>query len=695
MNGSKDYILSFIKSSRELDIPYYQRNYDWKLENCQRLMEDLYKMIENDYNSHFFGSIVVKPGVKHSSAIIIDGQQRITTISLLALAIYNYIMENEIETYANPNSWYSDYLVDQRFKGKSERKLNSNPRDNIAYKALYSTDNSFIKASNITKNYEYFYKEVSSGLVDLDSLMEAIERLEIIVINLDSPNDDAQLIFESLNSTGLDLKESDKIRNFLLMNEDILEQNYLFENYWQRIEDFTELSLDEFTRFYLTMKNYKYPNKNKIYEEFKSFYNKNYESKKREFFAEFLNYSKVYFYINNWSTGVDKVDTYLKRFIKLDVSVLKPFLLSVINDMLKSIISEEETSKILSIIESYISRRSITKQSSNALNKVFSTLYRDLKKYLDSNINNNTESEIIAYILMSKPGSARFPYDDLVSQSLRQGDFYNINSKFRTYLFERLENKDTIEAIDIYKGIEDDKFSIEHIMPQKLNSNWKTMLGENYKEVHETYLNSIGNLTLTGYNSKYSNKSFEEKKNMEDGFTDSKFLFLNKLPSTKLKWTEQEIKERTNLIIARALETWNLPKTTFEPTVASGDLIPFTGDDFSQFTGYYLKGYTFLDDNYVEQNTWINLYFDVIKALYKLDPNIIIEEANQGFKSVKNYISNEKYESRTSKKLDDGIFILTDISNWDKLNSLNYLFGKYEIEPENLMVDIYKKKISI
>lgn len=690
MDGSQDYILNFMNSSRKIEIPYYQRNYDWKLSNCRRLVEDLFNVIEREYRSHFFGSIVVKTGRKQFTSIIIDGQQRLTTISLFALAIYNYVKNNNVDTESNIDSWYDNYLVDNSKRHK-EIKLNSNPRDYHAYKQLFLGEENFIKNSNITKNYQYFYDVLNVTNYDIDDIIESLEKLEIIVISLDSPYDDAQLIFESLNSTGLDLRESDKIRNFLLMNEDLEKQNYLFENFWTKIEEYTAFDLDNFTRYYLTLKNGKFPNKNRIYEDFKVYYNDNFIDKKLIFFNEFLDYSKAYSKITNWDTSSQKVNIRLKRFNKLDVNIIKPFLLGIVYDYSRQELTEEELIKILDIIEIYIARRSITKESSNALNKVFAVLYRDLQKHVNDNESNFELDDILSYLLLNKKGSAIFPDDEMLVSAFKINNFYNINRNFRTYLFERLENADTLEAIDIYSGVENGIFTVEHIMPRKLSTKWKEELGQNYLNIHDKYLNSIGNLTLTGYNSKYSNRSFQEKRDIKDGFIDSKFKFLNNIPSKSYKWSLDEIKTRINSIIERALEVWKLPKTIYEPKKIENEMIPFEGFP-DQFTNYSLKGYTFIDDVYREQRTWVDLFFDIVKELYEKNPTPILEIVKMKSKGALAYVLTDKSDGKRTRKIDDNVYLYVDMSNWNKFNVLSQLFDKYNIEYYSLMLDAKSKE---
>ncbi|EOH95251.1 DUF262 domain-containing protein [Enterococcus pallens] len=526
--------------------------------------------------THFFGSIVVKPGDLSQEIIIIDGQQRLTTTCLLLLAMRNW-MQNK-QKYGkriNPNNLNDAYLVDSFSRDIYKYKLKPNPRDFNAYKKLFKDEKYFIKNSNITANYEYFYSELERISIDLDILMSSIEKLQVMVVNLNSPEDDPQLIFESLNSTGVDLTDADKIRNFLLMNEKQEEQQFYFENYWEPIEERTHFQLSAFFRDYLTLKNGKYLTIAKVYETFVSFYKRKCESKK-SFFDELSDYSLAYQQILEASTKNQKIDSILNRFNELQVTVIRPFLLAILHDFNRNEIDEDVIIDILSILETYIARRMIAKIPSNALNKVIATLYKDINKIdRETNI---TLKDVLSYILLSKTNTAKLPDDQEILEKLRTNDFYNINSSFRTYFFERIENFDHVEALQIYQGVKDQKYSVEHIMPRHLSREWKNELGQNYLQVHQTYLNRLGNLTLTGYNSKYSNRSFEEKQKMEKGFKDSHFVNLNRIPANVRRWGEEEIVLRTEELSKTALKVWPYPETKYSPSSRENQLIVFDGE---------------------------------------------------------------------------------------------------------------------
>src|SRR5690625_818913 len=275
MEGNVRYIGEYLRGAPKLVIPVYQRNYDWQKENCKRLIDDLVTLHTEDKKTHFFGSIVVKPGDYSQDIVIIDGQQRITTISLLILAMKNYMMENNI-TYQtiNPYNLNDSFLINSFSNDTDKQKLKPNPRDFEAYKRLYDDPRTHIQTSNITINYNYFYQQLGDLDLTLEELFQSINKLQVMVVNLNSPDDNPQLIFESLNSTGVDLTNADKIRNFLLMNEDQSSQQELFNNYWQPIEERTHLRMSDFFKDYLTLKEGKTPVLAKVYEAFVDFYSK-------------------------------------------------------------------------------------------------------------------------------------------------------------------------------------------------------------------------------------------------------------------------------------------------------------------------------------------------------------------------------------------------------------------------------------
>lgn len=688
MEGNVQNVVGYMKRGNKFMIPVYQRNYDWTLENCQRLMDDLVELNTSEKNTHFFGSIVVKPNIS-SEEIIIDGQQRITTLSLLFLAMVNWIDANEVETRLISNLLKGDFLLDYYNVGKDQYRLNSNPRDYDAYVKLFGDEKFYISASNITRNYLFIYDYLDDMEITIDELFESIKKLQFMVISLNSPDDDPQLIFESLNSTGLELTNADKIRNYLLMNEEIHKQDSLFLKYWQPIEERTAFNLSEFFRMYLTVKNAKTPTIKYIYEEFKKYYENNWDDKEK-FFKDLEEHSFAYQQILENSVGDKRIDNILFRLNQIEVTVTHPFLMAILRDYNNNNLSASQVGDIFEVVESYVARRMIAQIPSNSLNKIFAVLYRDYRTHAASTHGSQFDAvDIISYLLLSKDKTGLFPTDTDIRSVLQTRDMYNINSKFRTYLFERLENFDHVENLNIYTGIEENDYSIEHIMPQNLSNQWRIDLGDDSEHVHEMYLHNLGNLTLTGYNPKMSNRSFSEKQNMEKGFKESHFVNLNAIPGRAETWGEKEIIERRDILIDKTSKVWKFPSTTYTPKKDIEELYEFDG--YNDFTNYTIKGFTYKTDDYQQVNTWKEFYIELVTIITKENPTTVGRIAESTSKiGVESAFSTEK--RRKTTEVIPGIHAKHSFSNQDKIYILRQLFDILEISYNELQIDAVPPK---
>ena len=297
MKGSEQRLVEYMDGAKKrFVIPVYQRNYDWKMENCKQLFDDLVKIIRNGRKSHFFGSIVsvYNPDGRNSEYLIIDGQQRLTTVSLLFLAMYNLI-ENKIivpKEQSLAQQLYEDFLVDKYQPKETRIKLKPVKNDSKAFGKLFDESSEHIQNSNLTVNYNYFYDRIQRNEISIDELFDAICRLEIISIQLNQ-DDNPQLIFESLNSTGLALSEGDKIRNFILMGLPTKQQEDFYEKYWNRIEECTGYDVSAFTRDYLSVKQTAIPQINRVYYTFKAFVEEN-SIETEALLAELLKYARFY-----------------------------------------------------------------------------------------------------------------------------------------------------------------------------------------------------------------------------------------------------------------------------------------------------------------------------------------------------------------------------------------------------------------
>ena len=583
MKGDAQPLIKFFDGSdKRFIIPLYQRNYDWKEENCEQLFNDLLNLHESNRKSHFFGSIVssIQPGTE--DRYIIDGQQRITTVSLLLIAMVNAQKEGLIEAVDSKlvEKIFKRYLVDEYQEDERKVKLKPIKKDMEAFDALlYKSREQYIKESNVTRNYDFFYDRVIRSGLTIDELFETIKKLEVINIRLDA-DDDPQLIFESLNSTGLDLSEADKIRNYLFMSLSPTEQDDLYNRFWNPIEVFTKYDPSSFVRDYLTMKQGKIGRIDKIYFIFKEYAEGN-NMARADLLEDMHHYAKIYSQIDNAKAGTDKLNQKLSQLRTLDSTIAYPFFMAFFDYASKNDLPESEICRVIDVIESYWARRIICNLPSNALNKVFATLHRDVLNYIGKGLSDNkpTYIDVLTYILLKKGRSSIFPSDEDVKTDFATRQVYKIPANARMFILERLENRDNNERHDVVKGLSEKKISIEHIMPQTLSDQWKNDLGPEWERIHQTYLHTMANLTLTAYNSQYSNLTFLEKRDMEKGFKESAFRLNNYLKSCD-KWTEDELKERQKELLGVFMKLWPMPSTTFKPTKQEAESASLEDDDF-------------------------------------------------------------------------------------------------------------------
>lgn len=482
-----------------------------------------------------------EPSGRNTEFLVIDGQQRLTTVSLLLLAMYNLIIQGKVisVTPSLSQQIYEDFLVDKYQPQETRIKLKPVKNDQRAFGKLFDSVDEHIRESNLTTNYNYFYDRIQKQEITIDELFDAICCLEIINITLNN-DDNPQLIFESLNSTGLDLSEGDKIRNFILMGLPSKEQNDYYDKYWNRIEECTKYDVSSFIRDYLSVKQQAIPSQKKIYINFKEFVEAA-AIDVQTLLADMLAYAKRYQILLSGGTKNTELDGCIYRLNRLETTVTRPFFLEVFRLYDEHILDFTQVTEVFITTENYLFRRTICDLPTNALNKIFLMLHREIIRY-DGTDSNYVEK--FKYALLSKKERARFPDDDEFGTAFTERQIYQMNSKNKIYIMERLENHGTAEDKDVYSHCDDGIYSIEHIMPQHLTPIWIKELGDDYERIHETWIHRIANLTLTAYNSKYSNSSFYEKKTMKNGFVNSG-IRMNTYIAMKERWTLTELEERS------------------------------------------------------------------------------------------------------------------------------------------------------
>lgn len=684
MKGDAQPLIRFFDGSdKRFIIPLYQRNYDWKEDNCEQLFSDLMKLHNSNRKSHFFGSIVSSIQVGTEDRYIIDGQQRITTVSLLLIAMVNAKKENLIEATDSKlvEKIFKRYLVDEYQEDERKVKLKPIKKDMQAFDALlYKPKDQYIKESNVTRNYDFFYDKITHCDLTIDELFETIKKLEVINIRLDE-DDDPQLIFESLNSTGLDLSEADKIRNYLLMSLAPEEQDDLYTRYWNPIEDNTNYNPTAFVRDYLTMKQGKIGRIDKIYFIFKD-YAENVGIDRPSLLEDMYRYAKIYSQIENAAIGTDKLNRKLSQLRTLDSTVAYPYFMAFFDFAANNILSETEIYEVLDIIEGYWARRIICSLPSNALNKVFATLHRDVLNHINIADASAKPSyiNVLKYVLLKKGHSSAFPSDEEVKCDFISRQIYKMPVNARMFIFERLENRDNNERHDVVKELSEKNITIEHIMPQTLSDKWKAALGSDWERIHQQYLHTMANLTLTGYNSQYSNLTFIEKRDMNKGFMESAYRLNNYVKSCN-QWTETEMKNRQHDLLDVFMHLWPMPTTTFEPIRQEAESASLDDEDF-EFTGKKLQAYILHGVRYTV-GTWKEMLIQVCG-------HILLEKRS----AIEWLCANEKcFFSNTpdtyKKELSPNMYVWTDNSTATKINILHELFEECNIPASELVFEFW------
>ena len=546
----------FSESDTVFSIPVYQRDYNWQEKQCQRLFKDILQTGKNEkVSSYFLGSIVYIHdgiyGVGEKEFHVIDGQQRMTTLTLLFLAIYFKLKGTILAKDAD--KIYNQYVVNPY--SEKEIKLKLLPPEENLYILNKISHNKFneleaFQDRNMLKNYLFFEKELENlSFDDMKHLSNGIEKLIYIDIALEKGKDDPQKIFESLNSTGLDLSQGDLIRNYILMDLERGEQNRIYKEIWIPIENNCKVSdgseitsyVSDFIRDYLTLKTEKISSKPKVFETFKAYYEKENDEK----LEDMKKYSEAYSYIIKPSLEKDRdIQRELDYLKSLDKTVINTFLIGILKDYKDNVLEKDELVNMLILLQSYLWRRYITEKPTNALNKIFQGMYGKISR-------SGNYYENLVDILMAED----FPTDEELESALKLKNVYKDKEKLN-YVFKKLENYNHNELIDF----ENEKITIEHIFPQKPNKAWKENYSDNELEQMISFKDTISNLTLTGSNSNLSNKAFHEKRDDEvHGYKNSK-LYMNKYLGRLEEWNLLSMEARFESLYDDIIKIWKRPE---------------------------------------------------------------------------------------------------------------------------------------
>ena len=637
MKATDAYLLDLLGISRvQYTVPVFQRTYSWGIKECQQLWEDIISAGSSEKNQpHFLGSIVYIDKesttlTENSAFLIVDGQQRLTTVSLILEALARSLNEGEEpENGFSSNKIRNYYLTNSEEQDDRRFKLILSATDKDSLKAVIDQSempNKFSK--RIKENFNYFVDKIES-MDNKVVLCRGIAKLSVVDVALKRKVDNPQLIFESMNSKGLELSKADLIRNFVLMDLDLNKQNKLYYRYWREMEEFfgqenyTE-HFDGFIRHYLTIKTRKLPKKAEVYDVFKKYAHESNatEGGKEEMLADIKTFSGYYCNIALNKEENKNLLPIFEDLTDLVANVSYPLVLEFYSDFEKGLLKNHELCLLVRLIESYVFRRAICGLPPNSMDNTFASFGEKLDKenYMDS-----VQSQ---FILLKN--NKRFPDDEEFFIKLIKEDVYT-NFKRRLYFLRKLENYGhKKEKIPL------DDYTIEHIMPQnpELSEEWQQSLGEDWKEVQNELLHTLGNLTLSGYNSEYSDKSFAEKRDMSDGFKESP-LFLNKGLEDELDWNRDSIIRRAEKYAKVALKVWPYPKVPQEildtnlnekqnmversakdhPLIhKGGELYDIVNDNFGELTVFLQK--------LLRREELCNIFCAIRREIKNLDPRV-------------------------------------------------------------------------
>ena len=573
-------------------IPVFQRKYSWTEKQCQTLWDDIISLSERGADAgHFIGSIVCyqvndeeMPGVINEK-ILIDGQQRLTTLSLIMIAIARTYMQMGEEGTKIANAIMNQYVLNADFDGEDKYKLIPTYDDKETFIALIENRENELKtySQNMLDNFKLFYDNLDNDKETLEKIYKGINKLDIVYVVLTKNQDNPQLIFESMNSTGKGLSQGDLLRNYLLLGGDSSEQKDLYENYWKPIEqDFGQddyvNKFDFFLRDYLTMVERKTVNLGVGYDEYKEYYSDKNISK-RDMLKDLRRFSKYYSRIYRCIDNDKELNDLWKELKIQRVDVANPFLMQVYSDYEEAQetheyeLSKQDFIDIIKTINSYVFRRYIVGIPTNSLNKTFAVLYNSISK-------DDYKNSVIA-TLMLLDSYKEFPNDEEFETSFFTKDIYT--TRLKNYILEKLENDNHLNSITI----DGSDISIEHILPETKEDSfkqwWKEALGANWKELKKNNEHRLGNLTITKgvYNTQMSDLPFLKKLNVPGGIVDSHYRisesviyetdengnyildqYNNKIKRTE--WNVSDIDERTRTLVKQALNIWKYPSLTEE-----------------------------------------------------------------------------------------------------------------------------------
>ena len=690
MDAHKLWMLrDFIGTNKVLfRIPVYQRNYDWSESNCNRLLDDIYGIMQSG-DKHFLGTIVFMAaksgGFALQEYIIIDGQQRLTTLMLILKALSVVAESVGDDCYHEIEEQYlHNKYCDEEFKVK----LKPIKSDNNQFLLLLEDKiDEMDEDTHIYHNFmlckERFERWAEKG-INPSQVLDALTKLEIVEIVLTKGEDDPQVIFESINSTGLELSNADLIRNYLLMNAD--DQEKLYENYWLYIEktlrnkmDYS--NLDAFFMQYIVYKTSKPVNSRQLYNSFvKLFKDSGYSQE--SILKELRYYAEIFgAFVYGSAKYSERINRLLYRLRVLNQTTCYPFLLHVFDDYHQGVIDEETVGKILQFILAYLLRRMVCGVPSNTLRGLFTYLYNRIFKVAS---NKQKYYETLNKFLFTVSSKDVIPSAGEFERALQKANIYGNNALCRFLLLD-IENGNGKEILQA------ENLTIEHIMPQTLSADWSHIRPED----HEEYLHTLGNLSVTGYNSELSNKSFVEKQDIIR--ENSKAVILNSDVLDKESWNITTIQARAKRLAGIVMTRYKIDRIV-DDSIEFEYIETLTLDNYDEVTGKKLVSFKLFGETY-RQNKYALMLLDVIKLLDKKSPGKLqtLAENNYSFNSTKRkhvHLNIDGSGMRWPWKVADGIYLEANLSAWSCIRFIENLLSEFGFEKDQFSFNIVAEEPS-
>jgi uncharacterized protein with ParB-like and HNH nuclease domain len=701
------------------EIPNFQRPYAWQTANANEFLSDLEDSVAKHKN-HYFGTVVLVEDTASSySVAIIDGQQRVTTSLLMVTAIY-HLVKKDPSLIGNPET--TPELIRDRYLfnaniDKNKVKLRTVTTDNQILQHIFDKDGEESRLeprermSNIYQVYSTFRKYFSTRK-ELDRYIDGLRLFEIISITLNGNDDNPQRVFESINSTGKPLTDGDKIRNFALMLGNDQLRNQVYEKYWSIIEeslvDANKDHITDFFRSYIISKRQAVVRLDAVYPEFKKQFDKNVgeaqeEDKIDTFYTDIVESLGFYKLLKLIDTsdfepkykGISET-IFKMRYLQIDLYI--PFAMNILRHHAAGELTDSKLEDAFNLIETYFSRRIVSGIDTTSVDRFLASLHKDVLSYQNASPDADYV-EVLRYILLNRIGQTRMPDDTEYENAIRTRDAYYQRNSFLIYVLTAAEESSK-EAVHTLHQISDGKLklTIEHVMPQTLASkDWQAMLGDDFERIHRDYLHTLANLTLTGYNSEYSNRPYLEKMNLEVkdkktgevhkvGFADSK-LPLNEWIARHDVWNEETLKERQDWWVKSLKKVWALPTTSFQPVEEDTSVYLLDTPDLK---GRSIRSVEVFGEK-SSVTTWAEALDAIAEAIYNRNSDFTEKVTNDEYLSRWIRQDSSAFYSST-EILETGYFIDTGNNTNTKLRMIAALGKEFNLATDDIKAELTAEK---